>query len=504
MPLLRRLVCRLLFGGFRLPRDLVRWTCRRHRNRCAIATGGGDRLSYGELGRRVVSLAAGLRRKGLAPGERVAFLLPDGTPFVELRLACYEAGLIAVPLVRGLGQEALANALETCAPRLFLYDPALANETGIPPLPPDASARPLDGCDPNALADFRNRSDSWQAPPIDPSKPAAINFTSGTTGTPKGVTSSHAAWCESVKMLIRESGGRPKPGESILHAVPLATAGWGVLLPHLFAGVTNALCPDFDAEAALRRIETEGISRMFLTPSQLTDLLDAPRLSARNLGGLSRIFCGTAPLYGEKLREARERFGPIVQGGYGMAEVLPPVALWDAAAHSPERPMRAGRLAAGVRVRIAGEDGRPLSAGERGEIQIQSPTRMLGYWQDEERTRHALEDGFFRTGDLGYFDGEGILNVLGRISDMLPGEEAHPRETEERAHACPGVKECALILENGGPVLVYSERSACTVDEDTLRQILSESGMRRMPALRKTDGDLPRSAAGKVVRSEIG
>jgi fatty-acyl-CoA synthase len=385
---------------------------------------------------------------------------------------------------------------------LYVYDPALdpgaeAESAGSParflridPL----DARSLDG-----LA-------SGPARPVDtrlrPEDPATINFTSGTTGEPKGVTSTHRTWCRSVKMLIKASRMGPGSRESVLHGIPLATAGWGIFLPSFLGGMTNLLAPDYEAGKALELIERERVTRAFVTPSQLADWLDHPSAGERDLSSLSRVFCGTAPLYGATLAAAQDRLGRIIQGGYGMAEVLPPVALWDATEQTPGLSLRAGRLADGVSVRVLDAEGAAVAPPERGELWIRSPTQTVGYWRRDDLTRASFRDGYFRTGDLGFFDTEGFLNVVGRLKDRIPRLALHPREVEERAYALDGVKECALVEVDAGPVLGYSVRRGHELTSDDLQRWLEPLRLER-PVRFERLPQLPRSAAGKVVHEGV-
>lgn len=500
---IQRLLKRLALSRIRLPRDLLRWAVRRHGARDAVRTDDGERVTFEDLGKRVFSLADGLLRTGLAPGDRVAFLLPNCLAFVELRLACLEAGLTAVPLIWDLSPRARCVALEAAEPKLFFFDPALL---------PDAAdvensglrVESLPAGDRRALDSLRTGRDLPLAISVRPGDVATINFTSGTTGDPKGVTSTHEAWRRSVEMTALAAAISLGGPEAMLHAVPLATAGWGGFLPALLGGITSLLSRSSDSGVLLDFAVRERATRAFLTPSQLIDWLDNPGFSRERLASLRKIYTGTAAFHGPRLAETRDRLGPVLQQGYGLAEVLPPVAMLAPEEMDSAFPYRAGRVAPGVSVRVADETGVETAPGTQGEVWLKSPTQTRGYWRREDLTRAAVRDGWFRTGDNGFFGKDGFLHVIGRASERISGLAEHPREIEELAHAHPSVKECALVAIDGSSVLAYSLRRGRDLAEADLENfIASRSTSAKKISCRLFPGDLPRSAAGKIVRGRI-
>ena len=498
----------LLLRRLGAPRDAARWAFRKHAGRAAFLTEDGRALSFAELGARVYALAAGLLARGLVPGERVAFLLPNCPEFVELRLACHEANLVAVPLVWDLAAEARVRALELTGARLYVFDPALdggAAELAAERLP-GMTCVPLPEGDRSAFDALARPGAGPCGTTIDPAAPATINFTSGTTGEPKGVVSTHGAWAASVRMMVGSSRLAPQADERFLHAVPFATAGWGPVLPCLLGGVAGLLLRRWSPAAGLELAERERATRTLLTPSQIIDWLDEPSLGSRHLSALRAVIYGTAALHGPKAAEALRRLGPVLQQGYGLAEVLPPLALLWPEEHDPAgHPLRAGRVAPGVELRIALPDGREARRGERGEVLVKSPTQTPGYWGRPELTAAALSGGFFRTGDVGFVDEAGFLSIVGRASAAVPGFPAHPREVEELAHGHEALKECALVESGGAPALVYSCRRGRSLAGKEIESFLAGKLPPGCPPVRCLElaGDLPRSAAGKVVREGV-
>lgn len=480
------------------PRDAARLAFSRHAQRIAFVEPGERSLTFAELGSRVFELAAGLRAAGLVPGDRVSFTLPNTLEFVELRLACHEAGLVAVPLIWDLSAQGRTRALLGSGAKLYVYDPALD------PAPPDGGPRSVEvpRGDRAGFESLFRRGAGPSESEIDPLAPATINFTSGTTGTPKGVVSTHRAWSASLTMLAGSELLRPGEREVFMHAIPLATAGWGTVLPAMLAGAAGLLLDRWEPALALESVARHRVTRTLVTPSMLIDWLETRGPEDRGPSPLRAVICGTASLHAAKAAEAQDRLGPVLCQGYGLAEVLPPLALLPPEEYRPrEHPYRVGRPARGTTVRVVGPDGVELPAGERGTIEVTSPTTTAGYWQRPDLDARAFAGGFFRTGDEGFLDADGYLNVLGRADERVPGVAAHPREIEELAHQCEAVKECALVAgPDSRPVLVCSRRKTAAVTPEA-RRFLAGS----VPGGRVTfaDGDLPRSAAGKIVRGRI-
>ncbi len=497
----------LYLKRFFFPRDVLRWASTRYAKKLALVADDGQGLSFQELGSQVFQLASGLQAQGLEPGARIAFTLPNGIAFMQLRLACYEAGFVAVPLVADLSPAALKNALQACDPQLYVFDEDLLGSAANEILG-DWDPRKwvaISGSDRRALDQYLKPNGKSSSRILLPGDLATINFTSGSTGTPKGVMSTHRAWAKSLQMMVQSSLLSRHENEKMLHAIPFATAGWGAVLPCLLGGICSFSMKEFDPAQALAIIESEQITRTFLTPSQIIDFLEDPGLSRRKFASLRAIIYGSAPLSGPKMAEAFANFGPILNQGYGLAEVLPPLAALAPQAHHPSHPMRAGKIAPGVELKIT--DGHQIirKAYQRGEVLVRSPTQTPGYWQKPELTRNAVEQGFFRTGDIGFWDEEDYLNIVGRASEQIDGISLHPREIEEIAHGHSGIKECALVKTGKKIELVCSRRLNTRVNEAELRSHLKKRiGDAIEYSIVFLPGDLPRSAAGKIVRGQIG
>ncbi len=501
-----------------LPRDIIRRSFRRFGPRTALVSPRGS-LTFDQLGDRVRRWCGLLAAWGIGPGGRVFVQLRDDWEQIEIRLALYLNGAVATMFHENTPPAAVAGAARVFQPALFLYDPATGAAAADALAATDASARrvPVD-------AALRARVDASPAldpaPTLYPDDICGVGFTSGTSGTPKCLPVAQGAAIRGLRLLIPHLRIPTTAPGTLLSGIPLIGAGSGLLFPWLITGSRLALCADHDIESVARAIEGLGATRLFLTPSQLIDLIDLP---GDRLGFMSRVvqvIYGTAPMPAAKLEEAVRRFGPVFQQGYGMAEVLPPVTFLAMEDHAPDgRPAprsvlsSVGRVVQGVSVRIEDENGRPLPPGETGLVWVKSPTVFSGYWDRADLNARVLVNGYLRTGDYGFFDAAGFLHILDREQDVIDrhGQKLFPRVVEETAHDHPAVKEAAFVINkrNGLPTLVVSLRR---VFRDKPRGPLAReildfvrarlAGWQRPEDARVLD-ELPRSFLAKMLRRDV-
>ncbi|MCA0241006.1 MAG: acyl--CoA ligase [Proteobacteria bacterium] len=513
-----RLACWLV-GRFRVPRDAVRWACQRYAGRLALVTPSGQ-WTFRALHERSLRLAQALQSAGLQPGELLLYQLHDEHELVELRLAAWECGAVAACLP-DFADAAAARALLGCVqPRVVITSPDLPLAAAAPP---PGARRVLTG--PDYEAWLAAHPPLPAAVPVAPDDVAVLVTTSGTTGAPKLMASTHGAQMRSLQMLLANAdlSGPAAPAGPCLTAIPLCGAGSGMLFPALLSGSPLVIPPSRDTAAWVDCAARHGVTRLFVTPSQLIDLLELPD-APRRLAAVRQLVYGTESMPVPKLTEALQRFGPILQQGYGSAEVLPPLALMSAPAHAgalagqPRRLGSCGRVVAGVELRIVDDQGRDLPAGEVGAVLVRSPTRFAGYWG-----AHGLVpagDDWLAMGDLGRVDADGDLFILGRQADLVQVQRrgvllpVYPREVEDAAHRHPAVREAVLVqppaADGPGPVwLVVSLRrsaggrgAADWAAELTghLRPLLPAHAL---PDRVRVLEALPRSPLGKVLRREV-
>ena len=494
-------------------------------------TFAGRTLTAADLAARAEALARRLTAAGVAPGDRVVSLLANGAAPVVLVHACRIADAVVVPLNPRWSAAEVAEPAARVRPRLAVVD--AGDERDAVAAAVDAASGGIvvvdpfggDGPDGEASDGPEPASDpiAWPWPsPVDPDRPQAIVFTSGTTGAPRGAVLSwgnhHANWV----------GSRARLGHGAddvwLVALPLHhVGGLAIVLRAAWDGAHVVVLPRFDADAVARAIAEHGVTRLSLVPTSLGAVLDAwtaryGRDGARTVPSTLRtVLLGGGPLAGAPVARAVALGFPLALT-YGLTEAASQVAT-TAPGWTPDESAAAPPLD-GVRVRIAGvvgagDEADAVVAGHIGAIEVAGPTVFAGYWDDPVATSAALADGWLRTGDLGRLDAVGRLTVIGRADDRITtgGENVDPAEVEAVIDAHPAVgASCVVGVADAmwGQTVVAVIEPARGVDAralpdvDALRAWLGErlanyKRPRRVVAVTA----LPRTAAGKVARAAV-
>jgi long-chain acyl-CoA synthetase len=370
---------------------------------------GGKRLTFIELDNRVERVAAALSRRGLRTGDRLAVLLPNGLEYIELVYACSRLGVIVVPLNARYSSREIDRVLKDTSPR------ALVRHSGSTPTRARANLQwqlaldkePLDA--PNGLC-----PEVYYCPEAI----LAIIYTSGTTGEAKGVMLTHANVLSNVHCL--NYWMQYRHGGIFLHIAPIFH---GADFPAMFAaptfGTLQVAVPRFSPRAFCEAVEKERISQTVLVPAMinmLTDFADATRF---DLSSLEVMAYGGAPLPAEVYQRTRQMLpGVKLVQVHGMTETGFLTGL-EAKEDSIGQLLNSrGRSCPGVDVQVVDpSSGRPVEAGQPGEIVARGANVMLGYWNHPECTAQAFRNNFFRTGDIGYQDTAGYLFIVDRLKD---------------------------------------------------------------------------------------
>ena len=471
-------------------------------------------LSWAQLADRVARFAYALRQRGLEPGDRVAMLARNGVDFLTYVLGTVWAGGAINPVNLRWTAADIGYSLENCDTRFLIVDPEFVGrlpviraaapalvhvvETGAPMREWLAQA--------SAVEDAVRRGDDL----------AAILYTGGTTGFPKGVMLSHSNIAASALGSIATQGA--SEGDRCLHTAPLFHIGaLSGLFIALNTGVTSYFLPAFDPSTLLAAIDRDRISEFFLVPTMLRMVVDHPDFARFDTASVRRIRYGASPIDGALLGRAMAAFPDAVfVQAYGMTELSPTATVLTPddhrqAADDPERLRSAGRATPTTEVRIVGYDDRELPRGEIGEIVVRGATVMLGYWQLPEATAEALRGGWMHTGDLGRMDDHGYVTVVDRLKDMIitGGENVYSGEVENALATHPEVAASAVVAM---PDPIWGERVHAVVVPRTGsapdRQALIDhcrgvlAGYKIPRTFAFVDA-LPLSAAGKVLKNVL-
>ncbi|MDP2000678.1 MAG: long-chain fatty acid--CoA ligase [Rhodoferax sp.] len=492
----------------------------RHPDKTATVD-GLRRQTFSQLASRVSRLAGALGQLGVARGDRVAVLALNSDRYMETALAVWWLGGVLNPVNTRWTAGEVAYALQDCGARVLFVDDALAHLTvglsgQVPTL--QTTVAMSNQMEPAYGLSFETLID--QATPVDDvrcdnSELAAILYTGGTTGFPKGVMLSHAnLWAA----LVGRMAEVPNPGHfiTLLTAPLFHVAGLGRMLGQTVVGGTCVTFPAFNAEAVLRILASERITDVVVVPSMLQMLLEAPTFAQTDLSSLQRILWGAAPITVPLLERAFQAFpGVEFIHAYGMTETAASVSVHHIGRSAGERASgrirSAGRAGFSTEIRIADDNGQELPRGQSGEILVRGPVVMMGYWGRPEDTEHAMRGGWLHTGDGGTMDDEGYVYVVDRIKDMVisGGENVYPAEVEEVLGRHPGVASSAVIgipHEKWGETVhaVVVLRPDVSLEEGLLiahcRTHLSGYKCPKSIEFRPT---LPLSAAGKVLKGEL-
>lgn len=444
----------------------------------AIVELDGDRVSYADLWERSSRVAGGLRAAGTRPGDRVANRLPNGNAWVYAFWGIVMAGAVLVPVNTRFTEAEAAYVIEDSGSSYVI-------EAGRPL--PDGDPLVIDNMPHTALA--------------------AIFYTSGTTGLPKGAMTTHENFLSNIETCIRclDVGGEDQP--ITLISVPLfhVTACNSQLLLLMAMAGTSVIMPNFEVTAFLKAIEREHISILTSVPAIYWLAVQHPRFSATDVSSVRSLSYGGAPIAPDLVRQIQSAFPTArVGNGFGLTETSS-VCTYLPHEYASRHADSVGFAAPVVDLRLENPD--PDSGV--GELLVRGPNVISGYWRKPEQTHEAFVDGWLRTGDLARIDDAGLVVLVDRKKDMINrgGENVYCVEVENALNLHPAVGEVAVIGvpdqmmgEKVGAVIVLmpGEQLDLTELRAFARQHLADFKVPQFLALR--EGPLPRNPSGKVLK----
>jgi long-chain acyl-CoA synthetase len=459
--------------------------------------------SFGEVAARARRIVALLHHLGLQQGDRVAVLAEGSPRYAELYQAVPMGGFVLVTLNSRYTLAELEAACNDCAPGVLFTDRAAEGVASLAPLVlpmgPDLDGMLVDAPSPTLSE-------------IDENDPAVVFYTGGTTDRAKGVVLSHRSKLADALSLITSVDLRHEDRWLVMSPMFHAAGSFNIL-PCVWVGSTQYFLPRFDAEAALRAIESYRLTITFGVPTMLQALAAAQQRLGADVSSLRLLGHGGAPITSSVLRDTIEAFPTTeICSMYGSTETAPLVTVGRHQEQQigSEEVASAGIPVVGVDVDILDPNGCPVECGAIGEVVVTGPNLMSGYWNKPEATAEALRLGSYWSGDLGRVDGKGNLYIVDRRKDMIitGGENVYGVEVEDALTSHPAVVEAAVI---GAPddrwgelvvaiVVVTKEVSAEELDR-YCRDHLAGYKVPRRYVMREEP--LPRSAAGKLLKREL-
>ncbi|KOP82891.1 fatty acid--CoA ligase [Cytobacillus solani] len=475
------------------------------------------RLTYKEWSLEIDKLANALLQEGVRKGDIVSTYLFNTEELATAFFACAKIGAIFNPINFRLMSEEVAYILSDANPKIVLFEKML--ESGIDPIAkrfPQTAFWYIDEDAPSYAASYKAKVAS--APrskvkaSIDENDVYAIMYTSGTTGRPKGVLHRHREIVEQSLIVISatklDSNDNGLVTAPMFHCAELHCA----FLPRVHVGAKNTILHHFEPKQVLQLITEEKITKFFAAPTMWNMLLQE-NFDEYQLDSLTLGLYGAAPMAPTLVYACKDKLGISLVQAYGMTEMGPAITfLFDD--DQIRKAGSAGQACLNHEIRIVrpNEDGPSdpddtVPAGETGEIIVQGPCMMSGYYHNEEASANSLYKGWYHSGDIGYLDDEGYLFVKDRVDDMIisGGENIYPREVEDVLYTHNGVLDVAVIGQPddrwGETVTAFIVRKDPDLTEEMLDEVCKNSeelANYKRPRQYIFCDALPRNASGKI------
>jgi long-chain acyl-CoA synthetase len=441
----------------------------------AALIAGGVRLTYRQLERRAGGFARWLEARGVAPGDRIALILPNGIPFAVALYGALKRGVTVAPLNPQLTEDERTRILSDFTPR------------GV------VEAVPEDDADVATVAEI--------------DAPAIVLYTSGSTGRPKGavlshaaVSAGHASWMGPVMALTSD--------DRVLAVLPLSHSYGinGALLAPLLAGATSVVLDRFAVNTLVATVREHRVTVLPCVATMFQRILDAPGWAREDLASVRIALSGAAPCPWPLAEAWRARTDIRILRGYGMTELHRPLSYL--ASDPRDFPDCIGRPVPGVEIRIVDDAGRDLTQGDVGELLIKTGAAMDGYLAQPEETASTIVDGWFRTGDLARVSPEGFVGIVGRKKDMIlrGGYSVYPPEVEAALVTHPAVAEAAVIgvphADLGEEIAAFITLRAGTTatPDDVIAWCKERVAGYKCPRVVRIVTEFPRGATGKILK----
>lgn len=460
--------------------EMLRETVDRVPDREALIEVGGDSVTFRELWDRSARVAGGLRAAGVERGDRVANRLSQGLDWCFGFFGALMAGAIVIPVNTRFADPEIEYLMEDSGAKVAL-------------MPGD----PLPDGEPYVVDDLA------------PDDVAAIFYTSGTTGKPKGAMTTHENFLANIETAFRASFAGVDEDARMLISVPLfhVTGCNSQLLPMLKLGGVTVILPAFDVQAFLAAIDEHKTDAIVGTPAIFWLAMNRPEFEQTDVSFVRWAVYGGAPMPPEQVLQMMEAFPNARLGnGYGMTETAS-VATFLPHEYCKDRPETVGFAAPNTELRVDGDN-----PNGPGELLIRSSQVVKGYWGKEEETRRALVDGWLHTGDVATIDDDGFVSIVDRIKDLINrgGENVYSIEVENAIALHPAVAEVSVVGvpdemmgEKVGAVVV--PREGMEIDREELLRFTSQrlADFKLPQYLVVRDAPLPRNPGGKIVKHQI-
>lgn len=494
--------------------DLIRESARKDPQKEAVVC-GDVRLTWAEFDARVNRVANALLERGIEKGDNIAVLSPNSVPFAELFIGITRAGACITPLSTMASPDALHKMLLDCgAKAIFLADQyrsltdSFLGNLDILKVAIDFDAPDFEDYN-HVLA---GASETDPNVPVGMSDSINLIYSSGTTGTPKGILHNH--WMRAAQMDRVTANGYDDNARTLLSTPLYSNTTIVAFLPTLVGGSTVFLMPKFDAREYLKLAEKERITHTMLVPVQYKRIMDVPDFDTFDLSSMRVKFSTSAPLRSDVKADVLARFPGKLAEYYGLTEGGGVTVL--VADENPTKLHTVGVPAPNCEIRLIDEAGKEVAPGQVGEICGRSPTMMAGYFGRDDLTADYIwrdDEGkaYFRSGDMGSFDEDGFLVLSDRKKDMIisGGLNIYANDLELVLLDDPDVTDAAVIgvpSDQWGETplgLVVSRKGAQRNADDICARANERLGKSQRLSAVEIREELPRSSIGKILKREL-
>jgi acyl-CoA synthetase (AMP-forming)/AMP-acid ligase II len=505
----------------RFVHQVVLQSCARYSGKTALIDAScGRRITFAEYGSLVESLARGLVSASLVPGEVVAIFLPNSWEFAIAYHAATLAGGIPTLLNPSYREREIRYQLENSGATFLITDAALIeniNLAGLSLRHVYATRTPGAGCE--EFASLLKQNSSQLPEPVEGSQKsiAALPYSSGTTGLPKGVMLSHHNLVANVYQVLGPNAAQLRTDDIMLCFLPLYHIyGLTVALTlSLTLGSTLVLMPRFDMQKLSALLSQQSVTMMPVVPPAINAMCQAVEAGIFPKEHKVRwIKSGAAPLAPELARRLTALTGITVNQGYGMTEASPVTHVGFCQPPEMNRPASIGQPLALTECRIVDVNGNEVAAGEAGELVMRGPQIMLGYWKEPQATATALRDGWYFSGDVVRRDDDGFFYVLDRSKEMIKykGFPVAPAEVEAVLLEHPAVRDCGVVAKPDAAageipcafvVLRDGYGSSDALDQELRNFVAERLSRHKQPREIHFVDALPRTPSGKLLRREL-
>lgn len=479
--------------------------------------------TYGELERRTNRLVNALRALKIRRGDRVAVQSGNRPEIAEVEIACFKGGFVKVPVNARFSLDETTGILKNSGAVVVIGDgrhlePLMSRRKAVRRV---RVCIGVDGCG-GDIVDYEecigHENDDCDIVEAGDDDLAVLAYSSGTSGGMKAIMQTYGNRMAMIRKAFMIPEVKILKNDVFAHVGPITHASGMLMMPVMAAAGCNLIMDGFDVKDLLETIERKRVNYIFLVPAMINMILAHPEIGARDTGSLKGIFYGAAPMSAARIKEAIDRFGPILVQGYGLTETTSFSTILTAGDHTLSikdgnhgRLMSCGRPVFESELRVVDEKGREAPVGETGEIVIRGPDVMKGYYRNYRLTRTTLRGGWLHTGDIARMDGEGYVYIVDRKNDMIisGGFNVFPSEVEQVLSEHEAVHETCVV---GVPDELWGEAVRAVVvlrkgHRVTADELIEFCGQRlagyKKPRSIEFAGSLPKNPNGKVARRVV-